>query len=220
MSGQRSQEAKDASAIAQEEARRFQGLAMQYLPQRNAMLYEALDNGGPSMESAFRANRAAIAEQGYQNDRSALQALLAQGKPAAAGGNTSQLLQGTGGRTAEILAANRLNEALAPIEQRTKVLQMLLGQNVNTANQAVQSGAAQLQAIGMQPDYNRALAIGSALGSAGYSVWSQWPRDGFGGGQAVTAPYNNSPGMVTNWSLPAWQGGYGGGGQASTGRRG
>lgn len=177
MSGKRTSAADDAARMAQQDARRFQDLGMRFLPIRNDLLYDALQGRGtPSMDSAFEAQRAAIAEQGFQNERTAIQSLLAQGKSAVAGGNLQQLLQGGGGEVGKAIAQSRLNESLASVEQRQKILQMLMGQNVSSANQAVQSGAGQLQAIQMLPDYNKALAAAAGMGSIGYSLYQAWPQ--------------------------------------------
>jgi hypothetical protein len=123
------------------------------------------------MQEGFAAQRAGITEATVDQERSAIQAALAQGKGAVAGGNYQQALTPGTSQLPSTLASSDITRGLAEIEQRNKIIAMALGGGVETGNQAVQAGHLQLAGITNMPNYNPwAAGITGALSGA-YGVY-------------------------------------------------
>lgn len=207
-SGARTAQATNAAQVNAQLAQQFTGVGLGAIHDRNQMINAALGDsvtpsrGMPSLAGGFNAQRAALSERAYRQEENALEGLLMQAKAPVGGGNYQQVMQSPGSSLPGQLAQSRLNEGMAQVEQQQKLLAMALGQNVDTASQAIGAGANQIRMAGMLPDYNPALAWGAGLGSAAYAAYQGWPRGQQQ--QPASGPYGLAPGINPSRTTMHW----------------
>ena len=167
MNSPRSNEMADAARTNRGLAEQSYGTGLPALKAQLGYIKDAREGSLQKfLDPAFNSQRGGISDAGAYSERTSLQQRLAQQKVAGGGGNTLAALTPSemGAKLANALSTSRVNQGLGNLEESNKLLQMQLGQTVQTGNSGIMAGSQQLQAAGMMPNVDPLYA--SILGGA------------------------------------------------------